>query len=121
MRFQIHYGPDFVERFKPVSRAANRQFRQMVNAMEQQAKIGIQISPDILAMIFRAGATITTKNGYVIHLAEGGVPADYRLQKYGIDPETKQAIFVFGPPGPRVQGPVKWQAPVYEREKQEQP
>ena len=35
----------------------------------------IQIAPDILAMIFRAGATILTNNGYRITLAEGGVQA----------------------------------------------
>ncbi len=81
-------------------------------------RIGIQISPDILAMIFRAGAVIQTRNGYEIELAEGGIPDDYRLQKYGIDPETKQGIFVFGLPGST--GPVKWQSPVYQKTKKEE-
>ncbi len=87
-------------------------------ATQVQPRIGIQISPDILAMIFRAGAVIKTKNGYEIELAEGGIPDDYLLQKYGIDPETKQGIFIFGPRGST--GPVKWQSPVYQKTKKEE-
>jgi hypothetical protein len=81
-------------------------------------RIGIKTNSDILAMIFQAGATVLTRNGYRINLAEDGVPADYRLQEQRIDPETKQLIFIFGPPGPKLKGPVKWQVPVYQREEE---
>jgi hypothetical protein len=84
--------------------------------MVDRPRIEIQVPPDVLGMLFRVGAAIVTKNGYTILLKEGGIPADYRLQKYGVDPETKQFVFRFAPRGQETSGPIIRQAPVYEKE-----
>ena len=83
--------------------------------------IEIQVAPDILAMIFRAGAIIHTNNGFHIHLKEGGVPQDYFLHKYGVDRETKQFRFIFAPRGRSATGQTIRVSPVYEKEDDHEP
>jgi hypothetical protein len=78
--------------------------------------IEIQVPPDIMTMLFRAGATIHTKNGFVIHLKEGGVPKDYYLRRFGVSRETRQFVLQFSPRGQVAQGEIIRVAPVYEKE-----
>jgi hypothetical protein len=80
-------------------------------------RIGIEIAPDVLEMLLRVGATITGNHGFKARLVENGVPEDFDLVEHGYNREKGQFFFIFAPKaGPA--GPINWQAPVYEREKE---
>lgn len=80
-------------------------------------RIGIEIAPDVLEMLLRVGTTIIGKHGFKARLVENGVPEDFDLVEHGYNQEKGQFFFIFAPKaGPA--GPINWQAPVYEREKE---
>jgi hypothetical protein len=81
-------------------------------------KVGVKISPQVLEMLVRSGARITGDQGFAAQLTENGIPENYQLINRGFDRETGQFFLIFGEDGKRGPGPVEWQAPVYEREKE---
>jgi hypothetical protein len=81
--------------------------------MEQ--RLGIAINPDILVLLFRAGAVISGRT-FSIRLVEDGIPDDYNLVDCGYNRREGQFFFIFAQEnsGP---GPIVWKAPIFEREK----
>ncbi len=79
-------------------------------------KVGVKVNPHILAHLFRAGVVISG-DAFRIRLVENAIPQDLELIHAGQAPETKEFYFVFGMKGERVSGPVSWQTPIYEKER----
>lgn len=81
-------------------------------------KLGVKFSPHLLADLVRIGAKITGEHGFAARLTEKGIPDDFKLLNSGVDRETGDFFLVFAEHGKRSPGPVEWQAPVYEKEKE---
>ena len=81
-------------------------------------KLGVKFSPHLLAELMRIGARITGKHGFAAQLIDQGIPENYQMINSGMDGETGEFFLVFSEHGKKVQGPVQWQAPVYEKEKE---
>jgi hypothetical protein len=79
-------------------------------------RIGIQVAPDVLEMLFRVGATVSGAHGFKACLTENGVPDDHKLVRWGYDRDQGQFFFIFAPKLGGEAGPVVWQAPIYEKE-----
>jgi hypothetical protein len=79
-------------------------------------RIGIEVAPDVLEMLFRVGATVSGRHGFKAHLAENGIPEDFKMAKCGYDREKGLFYFIFAPKEGPATGPIVYQAPVYERE-----
>ena len=78
-------------------------------------RIGIEIAPEVLEMLLRAGTTISGHHGFKARLVENGVPDDFEMVQQGYDREKGRLYFIFAPKeGPA--GLIKWQAPVFEKE-----
>ena len=82
------------------------------------AKIGVKLSPHLLADLVRIGAKVTGADGFTAHLTDRGIPEDYKLINSGVDRDTGEFFLVFGQGGKRSTEPVEWRAPVYERIKE---
>ena len=83
-------------------------------------KLGVRFSPHLLAELMRIGARITGNHGFAARLTDKGIPEGFKLLNSGVDGETGEFFLVFSEHGKKVQGPVEWQAPVYEKEKEAQ-
>jgi methyl coenzyme M reductase gamma subunit len=81
-------------------------------------KLGVKFSPHLLAEIARIGARITGDHGFAARLTDKGIPENFKLLNSGVDGETGEFFLVFTEHGKKIQGPVEWQAPVYERERE---
>jgi hypothetical protein len=78
-------------------------------------RCGVKINPHILAVLFKAGITISGDT-FRIRLVEDAVPAGLDLVNAFQDPETKEFVFIFGQEGEKVSTPVTWLTPIYEKE-----
>lgn len=81
-------------------------------------KLGVKFSPHLLAELVRVGAKITGEHGFAARLTDKCIPDDFKLLNSGVDRETGEFFLVFSERGKRATGPVDWQAPVYEKEKE---
>jgi hypothetical protein len=81
-------------------------------------KLGVKFSPHLLAELVRVGARVTGEHGFIARLTDKGVPENFKLLNSGVDRETGEFFLVFAESGKRASGPVEWQAPVYEKEKE---
>jgi len=81
-------------------------------------KLGVRFSPHILADLVRIGAMIISEDGFTARLIDKGIPDDFKLINSGVDRETGEFFLIFGQGGRKSPDPVKWQAPVYEKNKE---
>jgi hypothetical protein len=79
-------------------------------------RIGIAINPDVLALLFRAGAVVTGNHGFAVRLVEDALPEDYRLMDCGYHRDCGRFWLIFAQKGDPVPGPITWLSPVYEKE-----
>lgn len=79
-------------------------------------RLGLALNPDILALLFRAGAVIRGKHGFAARLVEDALPEDYRLLDCGYNPDCGRFWLIFAHKNDPVPGPIRWLGPVYEKE-----
>jgi hypothetical protein len=79
-------------------------------------RIGIAINPDVLALLFRAGAVVTGNHGLAVRLVEEGLPEDYVLLDCDYHRRLGQFRLVFTQKGDPVPGEIRWLSPVYKKE-----